>query len=56
MVWLHPELLEEVDVVVGLTQLVGDRRHPLLLVLAAELARHTPRVERHHPGGTSGCS
>jgi len=47
VVWLHPELLKEVDVVLALGHFLGDGLHSLRLVQAAELCGHTPCVERH---------
>ena len=46
VVWPHPKLLQQVDVVVGLVDKVANGRHPQLFVLSFEYCmRHSPGVE-----------
>ena len=41
----HPELLQQVNVVVGLVDEVANGRHPQLFVVGTECCRHSPGIE-----------
>ena len=45
----HPELLQQVHIVLWLVDVATNGRHPKLLVLGAQCVRHAPGVQRHHP-------
>ena len=48
VIWIHPQLLKEKDVVVTFGDSIAYGFDSLLLELTSQRCRHSPRIERHN--------